>query len=244
MKRLSLALVTAAAVAMITLIAAAQTRQFRPVTDEMLRNPSPGDWLYWRNTGDSQGYSRLDQINRGNVGQLQLAWEWQMGPGNQQPAPIVHDGVLYIASPGGTVHALDGASGDLIWEYRHEVEGDDRRSASSPVRGLSIYDDKVFLNTVDARLVALDARTGKVVWNVAVADPKKGFSFSAGSIVARGKVISGLQGCARFFEEKCAITAHDAQTGKELWRTSTIARPGEPGGDSWGDVAPMFRAGR
>jgi alcohol dehydrogenase (cytochrome c) len=235
-------LVTAAAVGLIGLVAAAQTRQFRPVTDEMLRNPSAGDWLYWRGTGQSQGYSRLDQINRANVGQLQLAWAWEMEAGNQQAAPIVYDGVLYLASPGGTVDALDGATGDLLWQYRHEVDGDARRSGSA-VRGLSIYDDKIFLNTVDARLVALDVRTGKVVWNVAVADPKKGFSYSAGSIIARGKVISGLQGCARFFDDKCSITAHDAKTGKELWRTATIAKPGEPGGDTWGDVAPLFRAG-
>jgi alcohol dehydrogenase (cytochrome c) len=242
MRRPNRAFVTAGAVALIGLIAAAQTRQFRPVTDDTLRNPSPGDWLYWRGTGLSQGYSRLDQINRRNVGQLQLAWAWEMENGNQQAAPIVYDGVMYIASPGGTVHALDGATGDLIWEYRHEVEGEARRSGS-PVRGLSIYDDKVFLNTVDARLIALEARTGKIAWNVAVGDPKKGFSYSAGSIIARGKVISGLQGCARFYEDKCAITAHDAKTGKELWRTVTIARSGTPGGDTWGEVPNMFRAG-
>jgi alcohol dehydrogenase (cytochrome c) len=242
MRNLTRAFVTAGAVAVIGLIATAQTRQFRPVTDEMLRNPSPGDWLYWRGTGLSQGYSRLEQINRRNVGQLQLAWAWEMENGNQQAAPIVYDGVMYIASPGGTVHALDGASGDLIWEYRHEVEGEARR-AGNPVRGMSIYEDKVFLNTVDAHLIALDARTGKIAWNVAVADSKKGFSYSAGSIIARGKVISGLQGCARFFSDKCAITAHDAKTGKELWRTATIATSGTPGGDTWGDVTDMFRAG-
>ena len=234
--------VTAGVVVAISLLATAQSRRFRPVTDEMLRNPSPGDWLYWRGTGHTQGYSRLDQINRRNVGQLQLAWAWQMAPGNQQAAPIVYDGVMYIASPGGTVHALDGATGDLLWEYRHEVEGDAPRTGSA-IRGLSIYDDKIFLNTVDARIVALDARTGKPVWNVVVADAKKGFSFSAGSIIARGRVISGLQGCARFYPEKCAITAHDARTGKELWRTDTIAKPGERGGDTWGDVPLTFRAG-
>ena len=235
------AFVTVAMVALTALIVAAQRRDVRPVTDDMLRNPSPDDWLHWRRTSDGSGYSPLNQINRGTVAQLQLAWAWSMEPGNQQATPIVHDGVMYLPSPGGIVHALDAATGDLLWEYRHETaEGQRRQSA---VRGLSIYDDKIFLNAPDARIVALDARTGHVVWNVQVADPKKGFSYSTGSLIVRGKVISGLQGCGRFYDEKCAITAYDARTGKELWRTLTIAMPGDPGEASWGDVAPIFRAG-
>jgi len=219
----------------------AQGPSFQPVTDDALRKPSPADWLHWRGNASSWGYSPLDQINRQNVGQLQLAWAWQMEPGNQQAAPLVHDGVMYVASPGGIVHALNAATGDLLWEYSHEPAQGIR--PGSAVRGLSLYGDKVFLNTVDARIVALDARSGRVVWNVQVADPKKGFSYQAGSIIAKGRVISGLQGCSLFFEEKCAITAHDANTGRELWRVKTIPGKGEAGDDTWGDVAPLFRAG-
>jgi alcohol dehydrogenase (cytochrome c) len=236
--------VLAAAVGVVALLAAldaAQETAPRRVTDDALRNPSPSDWLHWRGNSQSWGYSPLNQITVDNVGTLQLAWAWQMEEGNQQAAPVVHNGVMFLPSPGGTVHALNAANGDLLWEYSHEVPGGTR--GGSAVRGLSLYDDKVFLNTVDARLVALDARSGKVVWNVQVADPKKGFSYQAGSVVARGKVISGLQGCGRFYEEKCAITAHDAATGREVWRVKTIPGQGEPGDETWGDVAPLFRAG-
>jgi alcohol dehydrogenase (cytochrome c) len=149
--------------------------------------------------------------------------------------------VMYLPGPGGIVQALDGATGDLLWEYSHEPA--DGTRPGSAVRGLSLYGDKVFLNTVDARIVALDAQTGKVVWNVQVADPEKGFSYQAGAVIAKGKVISGLQGCSRFFEEKCAITAHDANTGRELWRVKTIPGKGEPGDETWGNVAPLYRAG-
>jgi alcohol dehydrogenase (cytochrome c) len=224
--------------------ALAQVKTIRPVTDDMLRNPPAADWLNWRRTYDGWGYSPLDQIKRQNVGQLQLAWSWAMQPGNQQTTPLVHDGVMYLANPGSTVQALNAATGDLLWEYRRDFPEATRAQHSiRALRGLSIYDDKIFVNTSDAHLVALDARTGDVVWDVQVADPARRFYYSAGALVVRGKVISGLQGCENFYEEKCAITAHDAKTGKELWRTSTIAHPGQPGGDSWGDVPLMFRAG-
>ena len=222
----------------------AQIRPFRPVTDEMLRNPAPGDWLHSRRSYDGSSYSPLDQITRQNVGQLQLAWSWAMPPGNQQASPVVYDGVMYLASPGSTVQALDAVTGDLLWEYRREFSEALRAQAElRAIRGLSIYEDKVFLNTADAHLVALNARTGNVVWDVEVADSAQRLYFSAPSLVVRGKVISGLQGCEFFRQQKCAITAHDARSGKELWRTSTVARPGEPGGDSWGNVEYLYRAG-
>ena len=212
-----MSLAVLAAATALSLTAAAPKNDFKPVTDEMLRNQNPDDWLAWRGTTRSQGYSPLDQINRDNVKSLRLVWSWAIEPGASEPAPIVYDGVMYLPSPGGIVQALDGATGDLLWEYRHEF--DDGKSHLSAIRGLSIYDDKVFLNTPDARIVALNARTGKVVWNVRVADPANGFLYDTASIIARGKVISGLSGCSKFIEEKCAITAHvadphDRQTGR------------------------------
>jgi alcohol dehydrogenase (cytochrome c) len=214
-------------------------RDMRPVTNEMLRHPSADDWLHWRRTYDGWGYSPLKQITRGNVHHLQLAWSWAMDPGTQVTTPLVHDGVMYLASPNSIVHALDAATGDLLWEFRDTVELPPVRRE---VRGLSIYEDKIYLNTADARIIALDMRTGSKVWDVQVADPKKGFRYSAASLIVRGKVISGLMN-NNFVQEKNAITAHDARTGQELWRTRTIALPGEPGGDSWGDVPAVFRAG-
>ena len=101
----------------------AQVKEFRPVTEAMLRNPAPGDWLNWRRTDNAWGYSPLDQINRQNVQQLQLAWSWAMDDtGAQEATPLVHDGIMYLPNPRGVIQALDAATGDWIWEYRPEVK--------------------------------------------------------------------------------------------------------------------------
>src|SRR5687767_13203207 len=123
-----------------------------------------------------------------------------MQEGNQQTTPLVYDGVMYLANPGSTVQALNAATGDLLWEYRREFTPETRsQHVMRALRGLSIYDDKIFVNSGDAHLVALDARTGNVVWDVPVAGPKQRFSYSAPALVVRGKVISGLQGCEYFY---------------------------------------------
>mgnify|MGYP001181590029 FL=1 len=221
--------------------AAAQLVNVTPVTDATLTNPPETDWLHWRRTQDGWGYSPIDQITRENVGQLQMAWSWALEPGVQQTTPLVRDGVMYVASPGNVVHALNAATGDLLWEHRRQFETTAGRQRQT--LGLSMYADKIFLNTADAHVVALDANTGEVVWDAEVADASKGFRFTSGAIVAQGKVISGITGCLRFWDDGCFITAHDSETGQELWRTSTVARPGEPGGDTWGDLPMMLRAG-
>src|ERR1700757_2726312 len=100
------------------LFALAQARDFRPVTEAMLRNPAPGDWLNWRRTDNAWGYSPLDQIKRDNVQKLQLAWSWAMEDGAQESTPLVHDGIMYLPNPHGVIQALDAATGDLIWEYQ------------------------------------------------------------------------------------------------------------------------------
>src|SRR6202140_677773 len=226
---------------------AAQVQNFRPVTEPLLRNPAPGDWLNWRRTDNAWGYSPLDQINTRNVQRLQLAWSWAMeNTGAQESTPLVHDGVMYLPNPHGVIQALDGATGDLIWEYQpkeHEVAPPTGSVIGGVQRNIAIYDDKIFGTTNDAHIIALDARTGKLVWDTAVADSKQGYGYPSGPIVVRGKVIAGINGCSRYKEDVCFITGHDAGTGNELWRTSPIARPGEPGGESWGDLPLRFRAG-
>jgi alcohol dehydrogenase (cytochrome c) len=169
-----------------------------------------------------------------------------MEDGAQESTPLVHDGVMYLPNPHGVIQALDAASGDLIWEYQPK-----NREATAPTgsviggvqRNIAIFDDKVFGTTNDAHIIALNARTGKLVWETVVADSTQGYGYTSGPIVVRGKVIAGINGCSRYKEDVCFITGHDAATGKELWRTSTIARPGEPGGESWGDLPLHFRAG-
>jgi alcohol dehydrogenase (cytochrome c) len=228
--------------ARVDIAAAQRSRQFTPVTDAMLLNPDPADWPNWRRTLDGWGYSPLNQINTKNVAQLQLAWSWALHPGQSQPTPLVAHGVMYIPIPGGGAQALDAATGDLLWEYTSASAGGGP-PRTSPMRTLAIYGDKVFVAMGDARLVALDARTGAVVWQHQVADPKLGYAYSSGPIVVKGTIVAGINGCQRYKDDVCFISAHDPQTGKELWRTSTIARPGEPGGDTWGDLPLTFRAG-
>ena len=215
--------------------------KFRNVSNEELANPPAADWTYWRRSPQSQGYSPLDQITTDNVGQLSLAWVWGMEPGRSQPAPLVRDGIIFIPNFGNVVQALDGHSGNLLWEYRRQFPEGGR--SGGLLRTLAMWEDLVYVATTDAHLVALDARSGAVRWDSEIADEALGYSNTSGPIVADGIVINGISGCGRFFEQSCFITGHDAATGAELWRTYTVARPGEPGGDTWGDLPLEFRGG-
>ena len=225
----------------------ARTRSFEPVnrfrnvSNEELADPPAADWTYWRRSPQSQGYSPLDQISTDNVGQLSLAWVWGMEPGRSQPAPLVRDGIIFIPNFGNVVQALDGRSGNLLWEYRRQFPEGGR--SGGLLRTLAMWEDLIFVATTDAHLVALDARSGAVRWDSEIADEALGYSNTSGPIVADGIVINGISGCGRFFEQSCFITGHDAATGAELWRTYTVARPGEPGGDTWGDLPLEFRGG-
>ncbi|HYM17862.1 MAG TPA: PQQ-binding-like beta-propeller repeat protein [Micropepsaceae bacterium] len=224
------------------LFAGAEAQQdFKPVTDAMLQNPDASEWPGWRRTQDSQGYSPLNQITKDNAGRLQLAWSWALNAGASEPAPIVHDGVMYIPSPGGGVTALDATNGDFLWEYRKQH--DQPELYQRPMRSLALFGDKVFATTTDAHIVALNARTGAVVWDKTTADHKLGYEYTSGPIAAKGHIIAGITGCGRYKNDVCFISAYDPDTGRELWRTSTVARPGEPGGDTWGDLPLVYRAG-
>ena len=212
-----------------------------PVTEALLADPSPGDWLSWRRTRDGHGYSPLDRVTRDNVDELRLAWVLAIREGNHQTAPLVHDGVMFLASPGDVVQALDAVAGDVIWQYRSPLPEDAPQRA--PTRTLALYGDKVFLATADAAIVALDARTGEVVWRTVKDDYTQGFRQNAGPVIADGVVVTGTNGCQRYKAQTCFITGHDPDTGEELWRTSTIALPGDPNDASWGDTPPYLRAG-
>ncbi|MCB1672370.1 MAG: PQQ-binding-like beta-propeller repeat protein [Gammaproteobacteria bacterium] len=214
---------------------------FRNVPDTELADPPAEDWVYWRRTPSSQGYTPLSQINRNNVKQLQLAWVWGMESGRSQPAPLVRDGVVFIPNFGNVIQALDGRDGTLLWEYRRQFGEGERQGGN--LRTLALWEDLVFVATTDAHLVALDARTGIVRWDTEIADDNHGYSNSSGPIVANGVVINGINGCQQFYPESCFITGHDARTGTELWRTYTVAQPGQPGDASWGGLPVEFRGG-
>jgi alcohol dehydrogenase (cytochrome c) len=216
-------------------------KNYTPVTDAMMRNPDPSDWLMIRHDYHANNYSTLNQITANNVQDLRLVWTWAMNEGTNQPAPVVHNGTMFINNPGNIVQALDAKTGELIWENRIG-----ETATGNSQRGLAIYDDKVYVTTGSAEIFALDARTGKNVWHTVIGDRTNGtYSTSSGPIIAKGKVIQGLGGglCDQYREEKCFISAYDAQTGKLIWKFYTIAKSADPGGDSWGKLSDLFRAG-
>jgi alcohol dehydrogenase (cytochrome c) len=205
---------------------------FVPLTDAMLRNPPPGDWPMLRRDYAATSFSPLDEITPANADELQLAWVWPMQDGgSNQPSPLAYRGTIYLNNSGGIVQAIDGSEGSLIWEHRLE--------SSVSMRGMALYDDKLYLQSA-GRLVALNAATGETEWNIEMPD---GNSSSSGPLVADGIVIQGMGGCQTYEEQKCFVSGYDADTGEQLWRFHTVAVSGEPGGDSWGALPDLFRAG-
>jgi alcohol dehydrogenase (cytochrome c) len=237
----SLVFAPALAVAMLwasSWLAAQQARPFQAVTDAVLRNPPPADWLMWRRTLNSWGYSPLQDITPDNVRTMRMVWTRALGPGIQEGTPLVHDGVMYFPNPLDVVEALDAKTGDLKWQYRRKLPDDLNKFFPVPAinRNLAIYGNLIIDTSADDYVFALNAQTGTLAWETKILDYQKGAQQTSGPIVANGKVISG-RGCEpEGGPEACVITAHDARTGRELWRTRTIPKPGEPGSDTWGDV--------
>ncbi len=208
-----------------------------PVTAAALINPSEADWLTWRRTYDAQGFSPLRQITKGNVGGLRVVWTWSLPNGPHEATPIVHDGVMFVHGYGDRVQALDAATGDLLWQYARRLPKD---AAATWKRNLSIDGTRLYVPTSDTHVVALDAKTGSVVWDRAVADYTQGYGMTGGPLVARGKVMVGTTGRAPGGN---LIVALDATTGQEAWKIHVIAQPGEPGGDTWNNLPVEKRNG-
>ena len=225
-----------------------QVKDYVPVTDEMLRRPDPNDWLMIRGNYQAWNHSALAQVTHENVHDLRLAWVWSMADGSaaNEPSPLVHNGIIYLPNIDNIVQALDARTGELIWE-NHVRPAGSQGGGTGAMRNLAIYQDKVFVATTDAHLIALNARTGEKVWDAVIADTAKGYGNSSGPVVINGKIVQGLGGCDRYkakdSDQGCFITAFDPSNGKVLWRFNTEARSGEPGGDTWGDVPNMLRAG-
>jgi alcohol dehydrogenase (cytochrome c) len=223
------------------LTVAGEVKNYVPITDDMLRNQDAADWLMARRNYQGWSYSPLTQVTRDNVRDLQLAWVWTMNDGGaNEPTPVVHNGIMYLMNTANIVQALDAKTGELIWEHRvppYALIG------AATMRNIALYQDKVFIATTDAHLVALDARTGKEVWTTAIADRAKGYAAYSGPIVIHGLVLQGLTGCDRFGNDGCWISAYDAGTGKLAWKFNTIARSGQAGSETWGKLADQFRVG-
>lgn len=215
--------------------AIAEAPDFVRVTKEMLAAPDDGDWLMLGRTYDEQRYSPLSQINQKNVNELRLVGARGLPEGAESTIPIVYDGVLYVVSPVNSVVALDATNGDLIWEYEREADPGIAPPliASTSSKSLAIYHDMIYYTSPDGFLVALDARDGTVRWQVESFVRYSGAANTSAPIVVEGNVITA-RACRD--QANCYISAHDAMTGKEVWKFYTAAAEGEPGGDTWGTV--------
>ena len=210
------------------------------MTDAILADPSPDDWLMWRRTLDSWGYSPLDQVSRENVDSLQMVWTRALAPGRQEGTLLVHDGVLYMPQASDVIQAMDAVTGDLIWDHRRDLPDDVYEYVggnSANNRNIAIYDRFIINTSDDDYVFGLDATTGKIAWETQIFDYRVNpAGHSSGPIIADGKVISGRSCRPRGGPESCVIVAHDALTGEELWRRRTVPAPGEPGDETWGGV--------
>ena len=217
-------------------------KNFKDISDKDINYPEENDWTSWRRTPLGFGYSPLEQINKDNVQKLKLSWSLTMNEGSNQGTPLISQGVMFLTHPGNMIQAINAANGKLIWEYKYPYPKDSML-LGGPTKNIAIYKDKVYMATYDAALIALDIRTGKLLWKNVKADYKDGYTHSSGPIIANGVVISGINGCERYIAAGCFITGHDPDSGKEIWRTSTIALSGDINGSSWGNTPDIFRAG-
>ncbi len=218
----------------------AQQTEFPPVTDEMLQNPADGDWLMWRRTLDSWGYSPLDEISKDNVADLRLVWTRDLATGTGEITPLAYNGMLFVPQASDVIEALDAATGDFIWEYRRDIPEDLYEMVGGNARNnrnLAIYEDKIINTSDDNHIFALNALTGEEVWETEILDYQVNTAtHSSGPIIADGLAISGRSCRPWGGPNACIIAAHDASTGEEVWRRRLIPAPGEPGDETWGDV--------
>ena len=197
----------------------------------------PHNWLTYSGNYFSQRYSELDRITPANVGDLELQWVYQtpvFGP--WQATPIVVDGVMYVSQRPNDIVALDARTGRVFWVYSYPTPSDHRACCGSNNRGVAVLGDRLFMGTLDAHVVAIDASTGAELWDVEVADKHLAYSFTLAPLAVKDKVIVGTAGGDRGI--RGFIAAFDAETGEEAWRFYTIPGPGEQGHETWEPCPP------
>ncbi|MGH9721596.1 MAG: pyrroloquinoline quinone-dependent dehydrogenase [Bryobacteraceae bacterium] len=205
------------------------------VTSERLlrARQEPENWLTYSGTYASERYSLLNQITTANAKNLGLAWVSQARSLEKfESTPLVVDGVMYVTQPPNDIVALDAATGRVFWIYSYRPSPAARLCCGAVNRGVAILGDRLFMGTVDGRLVAIDAKSGSVLWNVPVADPSFGYALTVAPLVVKDKVIAGTAGGE--YGIRGFIAAYDVRTGKEVWRFYNIPGPGEPGNETWG----------
>jgi len=211
--------------------AQAATDSYSNVTDARLINPEERNWLSYRGNLEGWGFSMLDEITVDNVANLEPVWTFSTGVlGGHESPPIVNDGVMFVTTPGNLLYAIDAASGDLLWRYQHDLP-QTYIAFHRTNRGVALYGDKVYMATLDARVVALDAATGEKIWDTAVQDNNFGYYITTAPLAINGKIMVGTSGGELGI--RGFVVALDSETGEEAWRTYTVPGPGEPGNETW-----------
>lgn len=203
------------------------------ISERLLKaDQEPHNWLSYSGTYMSQRHSRLTRINKANVGRLEMKWVFQaQSLQSFETSPLVVDGVMYLTQPPNDVVAIDARTGRVFWIYAYKPLSTARPCCGQVNRGLAILGNTLFMATIDARLIAIDARDGKLLWRTDVASPTEGYAMTVAPLVVKDKVIVGLAGGE--YGIRGFIAAFDANTGKEVWRFYTVPGPGEPGHDTW-----------
>ena len=192
----------------------------------------PGNWLMYSGNYNSHRHSRLDQISRDNVHNLEIKWAFQLRSLEKvEVTPLVVDGVMYITQPPNDVFALDAETGRPFWSYKRLLPEKINVCCGRVNRGLALLNGRLYMGTVDGNLVALDAKTGTVLWEAEVADHLKGYSVTVAPLVVKDKIIVGISGGE--YGIRGFLDAYDAKTGKRLWRFYTVPGPGQSGNETW-----------
>ena len=204
------------------------------VTFERLLNAAdePQNWLTYSGTYSSNRHTALDQITADNVGDLELQWVFQAQSLQVfQTTPIVVDGMMYITEAPNTVLALDAKRGRVFWRYEYTPEPTSRPCCGRINRGVAILGDTLFMATIDAKLIAIDAVSGQPIWQTSVERPEAGYAMTLAPLIVKDKVVVAVAGGE--YGIRGFIAAYDAATGEEVWRFYTIPGPGEPGNETW-----------
>jgi alcohol dehydrogenase (cytochrome c) len=225
--------ITRAAVVLAIGLAAMASVRAQVGFDRILKARSePQNWLTYSGDTFNQRHSLLTQITRANVKELELKWVWQAQSLEKfEATALAVNGVLYTVQAPNDLVALDGATGRPFWTYSHSPASNTRTCCGRVNRGVAILGNMLFMGTLDAHLIAVDARNGQLIWNTTVADSADRYSITHAPLVIKDKVLIGTAGGdygARGF-----IAAHDVRTGQEVWRFYTIPGPGEPGNETW-----------
>ena len=225
------------------------TIDFQPLSQEVLNNPNPEDWLMWRGGYENWGYSPLDQINRDNVDQLTLAWSWALAPAaigsnGMQVEPTVYNGIMYLRHADEKYSAHNAATGDQIWQYSRpiatEVVQGDTRLTIHRGRGVFLYEDKLISHATDGMLFALNPATGQLLWESAMVDYRSGQQPSGAPVAFGGVVVVPYNCTAWTAADPCHLSAYSTENGELLWRWFTSPVPDDPMHRTWGDDPQVY----